>query len=597
MKTLATLLAFLLAAAAQAQAPSPAQMGITSTTTPEVLQTLDSSKTWVPLGTVDATNHVFTAFGGAGTDVRAFGCVAYGVTDQGACINNALAKAPGCVIIPDTPNGFLVTSTIVVRTCLKGQHVSTANTYPNFVYPGASAILCNVGANGVCIDAATANTLGQTPQIENLTISGIAGTPPAGSKGLRVNGGYNSRFKGVAVFNFDSCVVVGPAGSVAPISMNFYDINLGRCRSHYFTVDGAPEVRVHGGRWGLNGSGEFNALDFVYLTNTAGAIAQGPNTILFEGLQMNPGTSGSGVQCAIRWGSYAATPSIPGIYWFVDDYIEWHTDHTPGPTGIFCSDSTVPSIPALFVRGMVTSTGGTSTTIFALDPATTPSQWWITDNTFGSTGMILHTGNPASLSASQIHLSNNAYGSNATIIADTNKAEVISTGNHYAALTISGQFGHLSMNGDLTSAGLTDTATGNIESTSTLWQTFTPHLKFAGVEPADIAYASRSGSYTRNSSGGFDVSLAITLSNKGTASAGDLATVTGWPYACSSGFGATPMMSAGAFAGLTGALQAWMSGSVIGLGQAGTTGMGQIPYSTFTNTTGFNLTVSCGRAL
>ena len=38
--------------------PSPAQMGVTPTSNPETLQVLDSTKTWVPLGTV--SNHVFT---------------------------------------------------------------------------------------------------------------------------------------------------------------------------------------------------------------------------------------------------------------------------------------------------------------------------------------------------------------------------------------------------------------------------------------------------------------------------------------------------------------------------------------------------------
>ena len=44
----------------------PAQMGITPTTAPEVLQTLDNTKTWVPLGTVDSSTHKFSVVGGGG---------------------------------------------------------------------------------------------------------------------------------------------------------------------------------------------------------------------------------------------------------------------------------------------------------------------------------------------------------------------------------------------------------------------------------------------------------------------------------------------------------------------------------------------------
>lgn len=56
------LLGLLLAGAAYAQTPAPvapAQMGITPTTQPEVLQVLDSSGNWAPLGNVDSTLHAF----------------------------------------------------------------------------------------------------------------------------------------------------------------------------------------------------------------------------------------------------------------------------------------------------------------------------------------------------------------------------------------------------------------------------------------------------------------------------------------------------------------------------------------------------------
>ena len=592
---LLALLALLLATAAQAQQRQPANVSTLPQSTPQEFDLLDNQGNWMPFGT--ASGGVFTGFGGAGIDVRAFGCVADGVTDQTACINNALAKAPGCVIIPDTPNGFLVTSTIVVRTCLKGQHVSTANTYPNFVYPGASAILCNVGVNGVCIDGATANVLNETPQIENLTISGVAGTPPAGSVGLRFRGGYNTRVKGVAVVNFDNCVVVGPAPGIAPISIKFWDLNLGRCQSHYFTIDGTPEVWVDSGRWGFNGGGEFNALDFVYFTNSSPSGAQGPNSSVFRNLQMNPGSGGSGVQCAVRWGGYAAQPSAPGIIWFTDDYFEWHTDHSPGPTGIFCSDATIATIANLHVVHSTTSTGSTTTPIFMLNAATTPSQWWFNGNNFGGVASTLHTGSPGPSIASNLHFTDNIIPS-LTLVSDGSGAAAFLTSNNFGALSISGAWTFLGMNGNSWGTAYTDTATGNIESTAVFPVSFTPALKFAGVEPAGIAYTTRAGSWTRNPLGGFDVSINITLSNKGSGPApADVATVAGWPPSCSSGLGTAPLGHTANFTGLTGALYGWMSGSALGLGQYTATGSAQLPYSVFTNTTSFDVKVTCGRAL
>jgi hypothetical protein len=64
-KALAFLALLALSSPVSAQT-QPAQMGITPTTTPEVLQTLDNTQTWVPLGTVNSTTHKFSVVGGGG---------------------------------------------------------------------------------------------------------------------------------------------------------------------------------------------------------------------------------------------------------------------------------------------------------------------------------------------------------------------------------------------------------------------------------------------------------------------------------------------------------------------------------------------------
>ena len=50
--------------AAAAQQPPLAQMRISPSTMPEVLQVLDSTKAWVTIGTVDPTAHIFASVGG-----------------------------------------------------------------------------------------------------------------------------------------------------------------------------------------------------------------------------------------------------------------------------------------------------------------------------------------------------------------------------------------------------------------------------------------------------------------------------------------------------------------------------------------------------
>ena len=66
MRTLAVVILIASTASGWAQAPSPAQMGISTTTVPQVLYTLDKTKTWVAIGTIDPVTHVFTPVGGGG---------------------------------------------------------------------------------------------------------------------------------------------------------------------------------------------------------------------------------------------------------------------------------------------------------------------------------------------------------------------------------------------------------------------------------------------------------------------------------------------------------------------------------------------------
>ena len=58
--------AMLFSSGAWAQQPSTANMGITPTTTPEVLSVLDVTKNWVVVGTVDSSSHTFTPVGTSG---------------------------------------------------------------------------------------------------------------------------------------------------------------------------------------------------------------------------------------------------------------------------------------------------------------------------------------------------------------------------------------------------------------------------------------------------------------------------------------------------------------------------------------------------
>ena len=146
MRARLVLLAFFLASAAQAQAPSPAQMGITSTTTPEVLQTLDSSKTWVPVGGIDPTTHTWKGRGAA-IEVDQFGAKGDFINDDGPAIQAALNAAPSGSTVMLGPHPYWnKTQAIVVPvgvrlTCAAAFNKRRLNP------PGYGAMPCTIYEN------------------------------------------------------------------------------------------------------------------------------------------------------------------------------------------------------------------------------------------------------------------------------------------------------------------------------------------------------------------------------------------------------------------------------------------------------------------
>jgi hypothetical protein len=90
-------LVWLLASSANAQSPSPAQVGITHSTLPEVLQVLDHTGTWAPIGAIDPTTHQYMlpiVNGGTGTSSPSL-TAGPGVTVTGAWPNQTIGAAGG----------------------------------------------------------------------------------------------------------------------------------------------------------------------------------------------------------------------------------------------------------------------------------------------------------------------------------------------------------------------------------------------------------------------------------------------------------------------------------------------------------------------
>ena len=106
MKTFAPLAAAALMLAQAHAQTSPAQMGITPTTVPEVLQVLDNTKTWVPIGAVDSGAHLFHPAGAAQTITNALTGLSAPVWTASFTAGGTCPQSPSFSVSSGAPSVF-----------------------------------------------------------------------------------------------------------------------------------------------------------------------------------------------------------------------------------------------------------------------------------------------------------------------------------------------------------------------------------------------------------------------------------------------------------------------------------------------------------
>ena len=576
-------LAVLAAWPALAQTRQPAQITTLPTTSPQEFDLLDNTGKWMPLG---------AASGAAGTDVRAFGCVADGVTDQTACINNALANAPDCVRIPATPLGFYVAGTITVTRCMRGTVFTPSNTTLNL--SGTSRILCNNQVAQPCVVVDRQAQL--SAQIENITLLGSGATPAAGSIGFQWKTGYNLILTNFQSANFDTCAKFGPivGGGMGPISTKMTNTFFSRCQKHYVVNDGVPELYFIGGRWGGDGLSDYPADDFLYATKTVNSGGgDGPNGIVLDSMQLNTQVVG----CPFRWGGFIASPT--GVFnanKIVNTHVEiLDTGYTGSATqGMICVDGTVPYFPAMQVADswLVTDGGAVNHPTFLVAPGVK----WNGGTSFFTSNRLL--GAPFTLTIANqagnqgpIFIGNYMQ-AGSSFVAGDNTAQLTLTNNFLGGDTISGQWNNLNLTGNF--GVLVDSATGVVHQTNgAAIGTWTPVLSFSGGGSA--TYTSN-GTWFRTQEGGLLAYFTVTFS--ALSSPVGFITITGYPKVCAGHVDSALLTNATNFTGLTGTPYAiWLTGtSNINLAQTTATGLTNIAGANLTATTSFTGTVTCGVA-
>lgn len=534
----------------------------------------------------------------SGADVRAWGCFPDGVTDVGGCISTAAANYGGKVILPASTNGFYVNTMVQANWNLVGEAFSAVNNMPTNTYARTSWLKCSATVTP-CVRLDVNGSLSHSPVLENIIIAGAAGTPGAGVVGLQVAGGYALNLRNLFIVNFDTCLKLGPESTYAGLSLSGYNINMGACQTHFTVIDGWPEAKFIGGRWGLNGTGDYaGANEYLLQTlTTAVGAGGGPNTITLDDVQLN---SSAGMACAFNWEGFTGSGGVTTETRLANVHTEFHSYTGSHKRGIFCSDSTVPLIQQLYVTNMLSTVGGAGTVpVFNFDPLTALKQVYFSNNTLGcSSSNITLAPTPASgPSFEDVHFSNNTGCSSASFTSNGVGNNIMFTnGNRWNGLTIAGSWLNLNMINDDIGASLIDTATGHVAFSNSLrLKPWTPTLTFGGASTG-ITYSTQSASVARTPTGGFYATFSITLTSKGSATGA--AQITGIPFACGSGFGSANLGAGStSLSGLTGAVSFAMNGgagSPLSVVQSSAGGVANLTDTSFTNTTTINGTVSCG---
>ena len=223
MRSLLTLgVSALALAQAHAQQPSPAQMGMTHTALPEVLQVLDAAQTWVPIGTV--SNHMFLDTRRAISPV-AFGAKCDGATDDTTALQNWAAAA--------TDGAHLV----VPGTCLFTGQIAFALAYGvtvegpgTLIYAGTSTTLdpiVQIGQRNFSNGCAAVSW-----RIKNITV--LSNTVMTAGDGLRISDACQTEIEGLTV-----------GGTLGHTNTNFYNA------AHY---DGGNSVHTRGYSFSSSGA-------------------------------------------------------------------------------------------------------------------------------------------------------------------------------------------------------------------------------------------------------------------------------------------------------------------------------------------------------
>lgn len=437
-----------------------------------------------------------------------FGAVGNGVADDYAACQAALNS--GYKLIKGKAGAtYLVNTTLIVPS---GVTLDLQGFLPG--NPALGTQIIGGAAVSPVLQVGVGTTNGVT-MVKNGTIGRVTGTPNAARIGIRVFDGYNVQFENVHSDNHG----INWQFSAHPTTGSGLGVNLHNCHASrsvdtYVDIDSWPELYWHGGRFGMNGSGDYNGTSFVRFRGGVTLTAGGPNTIKFTACQFNQGSNAPNY--FLEFVSLAA--SYPGVAANIFNFAQCHFEGID--TAAIFSDSSWNIIDNLTFSQCFFNHPGEP--FLALNAGTQIFNWDFIGNEIAcSTFNISST---AQINGLRI-LGGWISGTMAIAPGGIGSTVAFMGTQHSGNVVFTGTYGKLTVHGSMHYAGALDisAALGVVVVQSE--GTWTPALKFGGAATGMTGtFAGNWQMFGRVVTGNFRIVLTAKGSSTGASS------ITGWPF-------------------------------------------------------------------
>lgn len=382
----------------------------------------------------------------AAADVRIWGAVLNGSTDDAAKANAALLVAKAVVIPAGKELYAASTISVPPGVTLEGADFSAGN-YPT---PTSSRITCGTTVSPCVQSIGGANG---TSGFRNLMITRAGGVPSSSTVGLYIQDNERIVVKNVVSLNHGICYSIKAQvyNTSAGISAFFDNAFSGKCVDAHVVIDSFPEVRWTNSRFGVES--DYASNTFVrYKGGTAGT-AGGPNTVTFDNVHFG----GNGALRFFEFVNLGAGGIAGGIdaREFVFDKI--HVGGIASGGSVFYSDSSWDYLDRLSI---INSTfQGPSYSLFSLNAGTAVKNWNVQGNRiFGANVTLAPTA-----AFTGLNFNSNWIQGTISITGAASSYGSFTSNHFYGNTTFAGAWARLSLCGnDVISGTYSVTATGAV---------------------------------------------------------------------------------------------------------------------------------------